>query len=101
MTVIEFLKITFNKSDPYFLRQRIRCADGFSVSVQGGDPFHYCIPREHINEYDAVEIGFPSTQDSLIMEYADDGENPTKTVYGYVPIEVAEELILKHGGMLV
>lgn len=33
------------------------------------------------------------------MEYCENPENPTDTVYGYVPIEVIEEIITKHGGI--
>lgn len=39
-------------------------------------------------------------KDDLIMEYAENESNPTKTVYGWVPIEVAERLVEKHGGII-
>ena len=34
-------------------------------------------------------------------EYAEDDWNYTETVYGYVPIEVVEKLIEKHGGIKI
>lgn len=52
-----------------------------------------------IRDYESVELGFPSTEDELINEYAEDDSDYTKTVYGYVPIEIVEELINKHGGI--
>lgn len=100
MTVKEYLTSTFEPHNPYCVRKPIVCADGFNVSVQGGTDFHYCRPRLHCNEYEAVELGFPSRKDNLIMEYAEDESRPTRTVYGWVPIEVVEQLVQKHGGMV-
>lgn len=100
MNVTDFLKSTFDPSNPYQVRPRIYCKGGFSISVQGGTEFHYCTPRKHCNQYECVELGFPSAVDILIGEYAEDPSNPTGTVYGYVPIEVVESLVEKHGGMV-
>ena len=80
-------------------RPRLYCNDGYSVSVQASE-FHYCSPRLNgLQDYERVELGFPSMEDELINEYADDGDDYTDTVYGYVPIEVVEKLIEKHGGI--
>ena len=100
MNVTNFLKSTFDPSNPYQVRPRICCKDGFSISVQGGTEFHYCIPRKHCNQYDEVELGFPSAADPLLEDYAEDPSDPTGTVYDYVPIEVVESLVEKHGGMI-
>lgn len=100
MTVKEYLTSTFEPHNPYCVRKPIVCADGFKVSVQGGTNFHYCSPRCHCNEYEAVELGFPSRKDDLIMQYAEDESIPTKTVYGWVPIDVVEQLVQKHGGIV-
>ena len=35
------------------------------------------------------------------MEYVEDYDNPTYTVYAYVPVEVVQEVIEKHGGIKV
>ena len=51
-----------------------------------------------MQDYESVELGYPSIEDELINEYAED-EPYTETVYGYVPIEIVEELINKHGGI--
>lgn len=100
MTVEEYSISTFDPDDSHQVRKYILCTDGFCVSVQGGTSFHYCYPREHVNEYQAVELGFPSMADPLILEYAEDESEPTRTVYGYVPIEIVEQLVNKHGGLV-
>lgn len=100
MNVTDFLKSTFDPFNPYLVRPRIYCKDGFSISVQGGTEFHYCTPRKHCNQYECVELGFPSAEDPLLEDYAEDPSDQTGTVYGYVPIEVVESLIEKHGGMI-
>ena len=100
MSVIEFLKSTFDPSNPTQVRPRVYCKDGFSISVQGGTEFHYCSPRRHCNQYIEVELGFPSAADPLLEDYAEDPSDPTGTVYGYVPVEVVESLVEKHGGMI-
>ena len=33
------------------------------------------------------------------MEYAEDADNPTGTVYGWVPVEVVDAVIAAHGGI--
>lgn len=67
-------------------------------SVQASE-LHYCEPRcNGAQDYENVELGFPSIEDELINEYAED-DPYTKTIYGYVPIEIVEELINKHGGI--
>ncbi len=83
--------------------KRLHCNDGFSMSVQA----HYgayCAPRvDHTKTdyYFEVEVGFPSEREELLMEYVEDYDNPTETVYGYVPVEVVQEVIEKHGGIKV
>ena len=79
-------------------RPRLYCNDGYSISVQAS-AFHYCSPRLNgLQDYKSVELGYPSAEDELINEYAE-GMDYTDTVYGYVPIEVVENLIEKHGGI--
>ena len=80
-------------------RPRLYCNDGYSISVQAS-AFHYCSPRLNgLQDYKSVELGYPSAEDELINEYAENALNYTDTVYGYVPIEVVEKLIEKHGGI--
>ena len=100
MTVKDYMEKTYEPGNPYSRRARIKCADGFSMSVQGGTEYHYCSPREHCNYYDEVEIGFPSDKEDLIMRFAEQEETPTDTVYGYVPLEIVEAVAVKHGGVV-
>ena len=97
MTINEFLQET-NYSG-YGRRPRVHCADGFSVSVQASQ-FHYCRPRiDNAEKYEEVELGYPSAADDLIIDYAEDNFY-TNTVYGYVPVEIVDKLIEKHGGIM-
>lgn len=78
---------------------RVVFADGESVSVQASE-YTYCSPRENEGPYYQVELGFPSCKPSgVIMQYCEDGENPTDTVYGYVPINFVAAWIDSHGGI--
>lgn len=81
------------------LAKRIECEDGFSISVQASHGA-YCSPRTNIGPWHQVECGFPSDVPTEIMHYAEQPDKPTETVYGYVPIELVEELIAAHGGMV-
>lgn len=69
MTVTEFLHKTYKK-DGYNVRPRVKCADGFSISIQGGTYGHYCKPKglvtfkpyghTNVDVYEEVELGFPT-----------------------------------------
>ena len=71
---------------------------GFGISVQGSKT-NYCTPRSDIGPYTAVELGFPTAPDPLIIGYAEDSDNPTETVYGWVPAGIVQALTIKHGGI--
>ena len=80
--------------------ESVTCKSGFSVSIQANET-SYCTPRTNSAEkYSAVELGFPNTEEDLIMEWAEDPENPCDTVYAYVPVAVVNLMIAKHGGAL-
>ncbi len=82
------------------LNQKIVCADGFTMSVQAHNGA-YCSPRiSNAESYDEVEVGFPSSTESLLMDWCEDTGDPTGTVYGYVPTQVVINVIAKHGGMI-
>lgn len=78
----------------------IVCADGFTMSVQG-HAGAYSAPRDDFApRYSKVEVGYPSERVEELMPYIDgEGEDPTDTVYGYVPIEIIEKIITAHGGL--
>ena len=100
-SIKEFMKAT------YFIcfgmqktRPRIICRDGFSISVQAGTAL-YSTPREDLEngEYEAYEIGFPSQVEELLVPFAEENYNFTEQVYPYVPTEIVEQVIEKHGGI--
>lgn len=93
-------RLIFGKADgePYdYLRlvPRIQCADGFKMSVQAGESF-YCYPRSSEPEngvWKSVEV-YTSDIDLLLDGYGERGG-----VYGYVPMGVVIDIIVKHGGL--
>ena len=80
--------------------EMVTCADGFSVSIQASGT-HYCQPRSNaVSAYESVELGFPNRPCAFIKDYAEGPENPTGTVYGYVPAHVVRKMIAAHGGIV-
>lgn len=103
--VNEWMKICYclskNRNLRFRLHPKIACKDGFIMSVQASQ-YHYCLPRaDHAYPYFSVEIGYPSAVDDLILEYAEDQKHPTDTVYPYVPIDVVNQVVDKHGGIVI
>ena len=78
-------------------REGIECVDGFRMSVQASKS-HYCTPRDNFGPYSKVEVGFPSERIEEFMPFAEEADSPTDTVYGWVPIEIVEQVIESHGG---
>jgi len=84
----------FKKNKP------ITCADGFSMSVQANQGA-YCSPRvDGAEAYTACEIGYPNMIEELLLEFAEDKESPTDTVYGWVPSQTIALVCAKHGGIV-
>ncbi len=81
-------------------RNRVVCADGFSVSVQGGWG-KYSDPRcDDSDTYLEWELGYPSEKPTdEVMEFAENPDAPTETVYGYVPTAAVIRLLEAHGGI--
>lgn len=80
------------------LFKSIVCADGFHISAQVSGS-HYSQPRNCEGPWSSIELCFPLYADPHIQEYAEDQEEPTGTVYGYVPVEVVNAMIVSHGGI--
>lgn len=106
MTLKEFFKKTYphDKEDfnkRFYVRPRIFCKDGFSLSVQANEGA-YCTPRRMVEDgnetYYEAEIGYPSEVEPLIMEFAEE-PHYTDTVYPYVPTSLIEQVLEKHGGI--
>ena len=82
------------------LNEKIICKDGFTMSVQANEGA-YCEPRiDGADRYTEVEVGYPSAREPLLIEWAEDKNNPTSTVYGYVPSERISLVCIKHGGVV-
>jgi hypothetical protein len=94
MNLEEFVKETGVSK----MRPRIVCVDGFFMSVQGSVG-HYCSPRKDADEFTSMEIGFPSQDEELIASLAENKTALTETVYGWVPCELIQQVIDKHGGI--
>ena len=106
------LKITTLSEDPLMKHMmtssrlpHIVCEDGFTMSVQVGYSL-YSEPKKVAKRYSKVEIGYPSDHEPLIEKWAEftpfeDDEEPdyTDTVYPYVPVEVVDKVLKKHGGI--
>lgn len=100
MTINEFLQ-KYRREGAYGVnvcRPRVRCADGFTASVQAGAGI-CSMPRVDSDCYTHVEIGYPSEREDLWMDYAENIKAPRDTVYGYVPVEVVDKALKKHGGI--
>ncbi len=81
--------------------KQYKCAEfksGFSVSIQASKT-NYSTPRDNTGPYTHVELGFPSGTEPLIIGFADDPDDPTGTVYGYVPAGIVQAMLVKHGGL--
>ena len=74
------------------------CKDGFKMSVQAGQSL-YSEPRDVADHYEEVEMGYPSEEEHLFAKYAEDEKDLCNTVYGYVPVELVNKVIEKHGGI--
>jgi hypothetical protein len=82
------------------LNEKVVCADGFEMSVQA-HAGAYCIPKmTDAPVYREVEVGFPNRREILLLKYADDPNDLTETVYGWVPVRVVTNVIAKHGGIV-
>ncbi len=81
-------------------RPRVVCKDGFTISIQTSYSA-YCEPRRtQGQDYISVELGYPSEAEPLIADYAEEDDDLTETVYGYVPVELVDKVLEKHGGIV-
>lgn len=80
-------------------RPRVRCADGYTVSVQAGRGIYSC-PRTDADSYTNVELGYPNKEDHELLDYAECRDEPKETVYAAVPVELVDRVLQKHGGII-
>ena len=75
MTINEFLqKYRLVRHGMNVTRPRVKCADGYTVSVQAGWGI-YSTPREDADAYAAVELGYPSAVDEELRPYAENQDD--------------------------
>lgn len=101
VTIDQFTRRTYQVGTgpfKFYKRPRVWCRDGFNISIQGGEG-SYSTPRKNVQEFMAMECGYPNRVEELILEFAEDRANPTETVYGWVPIDIIQQVIDKHGGI--
>ena len=80
-----------------YLFEELELNDDLSLSVQASDS-HMCSPRETIkdnSEYEEVEVYSHGVYVNELIHFASE----TMFTYGYVPVELMEELVEKHGGI--
>ena len=103
MTINEFLQKYRRRCEFHgemcHTRPRVRCKDGYTVSVQAGYGI-YSIPRRDADSYTKVDLGYPSRMGKSIIEYAENPGSPTETIYAFVPVEEVDDLLKSHGGIV-
>lgn len=85
----------------YKFCKRLEMQSGLSMSVQANEGA-YCYPRKNLQSYTdhyEFEVGFPSEKIDDFMEYAENPDEPTDTVYGWVPWETIQKVIEDNGGL--
>ena len=80
--------------------EMVTCADGFSVSIQAGLGHYSESELDGSKTYKSVELGFPNRPCIFIKDYAEDPDDLTGTVYGYVPAHIVRKMIAGHGGIV-
>ncbi len=80
--------------------EMVTCADGFSVSIQAGLGHYSESELDGSKTYKRGELGFPNRPCIFIKDYAEDPDDLTGTVYGYVPAHIVRKMIAAHGGIV-
>ena len=83
------------------LRGRIKCNDGFAMSIQASRD-HYSTPRDDTGPYSAVEVGYPNELEQLLMQYCDAPSmigGCIPPLYVNVPAQTIRAVVAKHAGL--
>lgn len=85
-----------NKMGIHHIFPPVICKDGYFMSVQAG-MFMNSSPEEDLEDfgYDCVEV-YSSEEDTTELQWF---ANSSKDTFGYVPTEVVDKIINKHGGL--
>lgn len=85
-----------------FYLPRVYCKDGFNISIQVNQG-NYCASENGTRtfglDWKLVEWGFPSEPIDGEKYNAEDKENTTNSVGGWVDVKLIDELCEEHGGL--
>lgn len=85
-----------------FFLPNVYCHDGFNISIQVHNG-SYCASENGVqrygNDWKLVEWGYPSMPIDGEKYHADDTNDTTETVGGYVGVSLLQELMDEHGGI--
>ncbi len=98
-----WLDKTLNSLKIGSLRPRAECKDGFSISIQdGSNGFpHNSTINPYTGEIETLDLAYPSSDDcEEIWDYAYDKAIYTDSVYPFVPVDLVDRLITRHGGII-
>lgn len=99
----EFLRehYTPNHMGRYMSRPRAKCADGYSVSIQAGTGAGVmCWPHEDTDKFTHVMLNTPSVLDEELLPYRMDLNDDHEIFFFFVPVEVVDKVLEKHGGIV-
>ena len=84
----------------YIPKPHIECADGYMVSIQGGQANAvHCWPQEDADEFSHVEVALPSVVDEELLPYRFELDDPEEVIFHFVPVPVMDKVLQKHGGI--
>jgi len=85
-----------------FILPRVCCKDGFSISLQVHNG-NYCASENGTRtfglDWQLVEWGYPTEPIDPEKYNAEDKDDTTETVGGYVDVKLLDELCEEHGGV--
>ena len=100
----DFDSLSDSYKHEFFFVPRIYCKDGFNISIQAHHG-NYCASENGVREFgldwQMVEWGFPSQEIDGKKYNAEDCDNTTETVGGYVDVDLLNGLLDEHGGINV
>lgn len=106
--ILTFQELRAYTVEDSFLLPHVVFADKISMSIQchGGA---YARPRlaswrdvrPLSQQVTHVEVGFPDVKIDVLMPYIEsDDDDPTESVYPFVPVETVDAMIAEHGGIV-
>lgn len=95
MTELEkkFIKMGEDSTSKYTVHPALVCKDGFTLSIQMHGEQHYAEVKDGRIRSCEILLRSPKGENEKVLdEYSDD------YIHAYVPFQIAEEVIEKHGG---